>query len=60
MTRKRFEVRSDRDDGVAFDADSVDREARIRGATARKAAERIAEENADRGIGETLTVHEVA
>lgn len=55
---KRFEVRSDKDGGVAFDADSVDREAFLWGTTPLKAARRIARENADAVMGEALTVHE--
>jgi len=59
MGRKRFEVRSSVDGNVAFTADSVDREAAIWRFTARKAADRIARENADTVMGETMTVHEV-
>ena len=55
---KRYEVRSDRDGEIAFDAVSVAREASRWRTTPLQAARRIARENGDAGIGETLTVHE--
>ena len=57
MMVKRYEVRSDRDNQVAFDADSVDRVAALRRTTPLKAARLIAFENADDVMGETLEVH---
>lgn len=59
MERQRFEVRSSKDGGVAFTAETVELEARAWRVSLRKAAKRIAEENADSVMGETLTIHRI-
>ena len=51
---KRYEVRSNRDGKVAFDADSVDYEAKAWRMTPLGAARRIARENADAEMGEEM------
>ncbi len=53
---KQWEVVSSVDNNVAFDAESVAREARRLGMNERCAANRIARENGDTEMGETLYV----
>jgi hypothetical protein len=53
---KQFEVVSDKDDGVVFTADSVARQATLWRTTPLNAARRIARENGDEVMGETLFV----
>jgi hypothetical protein len=56
---KQYEVRSDRDGNVAYDASSVERAANYWRTTPLQAARRMARENADAEMGETLTVSAV-
>jgi hypothetical protein len=53
---KRFQVISDRDNGVVFPPETVDREAARWRISKRKAAERIVAENTDPETDETLLV----
>lgn len=58
MRQRQFVVKSDRDDGIVFDARSVAWEARIRGVTPLRAARELADENGDSVMGETLYAQE--
>jgi hypothetical protein len=53
---ERFQVISDRDNGVVFPPETVEREAQRWRVSKRKAAERIVAENTDPHTGETLLV----
>ena len=53
---QQYEVRSDKDGEVAFTAYAVGLEAKLWQISNRKAAEKIARENADTESGETLYI----
>jgi len=58
--RKRFEVISNKDNGVVFPADTVDWQAKEWRVPVFRAAARMARENGDTLMGEILLVREVS
>lgn len=56
---KDFEVISDRDGGVVISASTVRWEATVRRVSPRVTAQRIAKQNGDAAMGETLSIREV-
>lgn len=57
--QERYEVLSDVDHCVVFDADTVAREAYLRRIAPRKAAQKLAEQDGDRHIGERLFIRRI-
>jgi len=57
--QRQFVVKSDRDDGVVFDAQAVAYEARLRRVTPMRAAREMADENTDHLTDEALYAQQV-